>query len=224
MAEKTTVVIIPAYNEAETIGTLVRQLKQRITDHVIVVDDSSTDSTVTAARASGAVVLPHTIRTGAWGAIRTGFQYAIKQGYQIAVTMDADGQHLPDAVPAICDHVSAGRSDIAIGSCPFRASLARRIAWAFFRKISRLEINDLTSGFRAYNQQAFSALASIETSLLDYQDVGVLIFLQKKGFTITEIPVTMCQRISGHSRIFSSWAAVFRYLVLTGVLCFSKFK
>lgn len=220
--DPTLVVLIPAYNEEKTIGNLVRDIRDHITTHVVVIDDGSTDDTSETALSAGAVVLPHTIRTGAWGAIRTGFRYARQYGYQMAVTMDADGQHLPDAINTISRMIIMDKADVAIGSCPVRASSARRIAWTFFRKISRLEIDDLTSGFRAYNRHAFSTLLSLETSLFDYQDMGVLLFLKNKRMRISEMPVTMCQRESGKSRIFSSWFAVFQYLVLTGILCLSK--
>ncbi len=225
-----TVIIIPAFNEANTVGILVKKLKTKNIGQeegavaVVVVDDASTDGTAKAAMAEGAVVLPHTLHSGAWGAIRTGFRYAIKYGYRIAVTMDADGQHIPSSIKPIVDPVKLNQADVVIGACPFRASTARRITWTFFRKFAMLEINDITSGLRAYNHDAICSLMSSRTTLLDYQDIGVLIYLQKKKFTILEIPVKMRQRTYGHSKIFSSWFAVFKYLVLTGILCLSKLR
>lgn len=218
------VVLIPALNEVATIADLVASVQRQVCPHVVVIDDCSVDGTGHAAMMAGAVVLSHTIRTGAWGAIRTGFRYALKHGYDIAVTMDGDGQHLPEHIKTILDPVRSKKTDVAIGSCLCRATVARQVAWHVFRKLSRVGIQDLTSGFRAYNQKAFSMLSSNETALLDYQDVGVLMLLKKKEITVLEIPVTMCHRVAGHSRIFSTWAAVFRYLLLTGILCFSKLR
>jgi glycosyltransferase involved in cell wall biosynthesis len=217
-----TLILIPARNEVATIGNLVRQIRKGYARHVVVIDDNSQDGTGHAAREAGAVVLPHTLQTGAWGAILTGFRYALQQDADIIVTMDADGQHLPDALPGLLEPVAAGRTDVAIGACPQRASTARHVAWAFFRRLSGMAIQDLTSGLRAYNRRAVAALSCRETTLLDYQDIGVLIFLRQKGFVISEVPVAMCRRASGHSRIFASWGAVFRYLVLTCVLCVAK--
>ncbi|MBF0200646.1 MAG: glycosyltransferase family 2 protein [Desulfamplus sp.] len=221
---KDIVVIIPALDEIATIGHVVRDIKRNISCNVVVVDDGSRDGTGEAALRAGAVVLPHTVRTGAWGAIRTGFRYADKHGYRMAVTMDGDGQHLSSDIHAIINPVASGAADVAIGACPLRASVARQLAWLCLRKLSGLDIADLTSGFRAYNREAYSMLSSSETALLDYQDMGVLMLLRNKGFTITEINVTMCPRASGHSRIFSSWVAVFRYLLLTIILCLAKIK
>ena len=221
----TTMIIIPAFNEVQTIGSLIVEIKAANKEQqVIVVDDASTDGTREAALQAGAVVLSHTLHSGAWGAIRTGFRYAIKHGCQIAVTMDADGQHLPSSLESVIAPVKSNQADVVIGACPFRASKARIIAWTFFRKLSMLEINDMTSGLRAYSHEAVYSLLSGRTSLLDYQDIGVLLYLRQKNFTILEIPVTMSQRISGHSKIFSTWFAVFQYLMLTGILCLSKLK
>ena len=218
------VILIPALNEMATIGHLVREIRQRVTCHVVVIDDGSQDDTAAVAMAAGAMVLPHTLCAGAWAAIRTGFRYARQKGYDIVVTMDADGQHLPEYIETIVEPVRSGKTDVVIGACLCRASAARQMAWWSFRKLSRLRIQDLTSGFRAYNRNAFSVLSANETALLDYQDVGVLMLLKKKRVSILEIPVPMCLRVSGHSRIFSTWLAVFRYLLLTGILCLSKLR
>ncbi len=218
------VILIPAFNESATIADLVRLIRKTVTADVVVIDDACTDDTARDALDAGATVLSHPLRAGAWGAIRTGFRYADRHGYDIAVTMDADGQHLPQYIERIVEPVRNGSSDVVIGAyCP-RAGRARRSAWAFFRNLTKLGINDLTSGFRAYNRNAIRELLRGDTCLLDYQDIGVLLHLKKSGITVSEIPVNMCLRVSGHSRIFSSWLAVTGYLLHTGVLCISKLK
>jgi glycosyltransferase involved in cell wall biosynthesis len=217
-------VLIPAMNEVSTIAQIVREVREEIHGEVVVIDDASTDDTQEAARSAGATVLPLTLRLGTWGAIRTGLSYAFKHGYQIAVTMDADGQHSADSIHSVVAPIESNRADVLIASCPQRASAARNFAWAFFRKLSRLDLEDLTSGFRAYNRTAISALILEDTALLDYQDIGVLLYLQKKGFRISEIQVNMYCRVSGRSKVFSSWCAVLEYLLLTGILCLSKRK
>lgn len=218
------VVLIPAFNESATIRGLVREIRQIVEADVVVIDDTSTDNTAEAARSAGALVLSHPLRSGAWGAIRTGLRYAARHGYEIAVTMDGDGQHLPNCIGEIVLPVAGKESDVVIGSCTHRASFARKFAWSFFRRLTMLGIDDLTSGFRAYNRKAIYALIREDTSLLDYQDIGVLLLLQKKGLVISEIPISMCPRVSGHSRVFSSWFAVCRYLAHTGIICLSKLK
>ncbi len=218
------VAIIPARNEVASVADVVRRIKRTIPCDVVVIDDASTDGTGDAARTAGATVLSLLIQQGAWGAIRTGFRYALLHGYEIAVTLDADGQHDPGAIESISDPIRANRADVVIGSCPGRGSAARKLAWSFFRRLTMLGVTDLTSGFRAYNRPSIVALASSGTSLLDYQDIGVLIYLKEKGFVVSEAPVCMEDRMEGHSRIFSTWWSVLKYLALTCVLCISKIK
>ena len=215
-------VLIPALNEEKNIREVIQGVRKAITGEIVVIDDASSDSTAMVAREEGARVLPLLLRLGAWGATRTGIRYASQHRFEIAVTMDADGQHLPDAIAALIDPILSNQADVAIGSCTERGSVPRKLSWLFFRKITGLDVRDLTSGFRAYNAAAMAALMTADTALLDYQDIGVLLALSKAGFRILEVPVRMCPRSSGHSRVFSSWWDVFRYLVITLILCLSK--
>lgn len=218
------VVLIPALNEGLTIGRIVEEVRAELDCEVVVIDDASTDNTTEEARVAGATVLPLRLQIGAWGAIRTGMCYAFKHGYHVAVTMDGDGQHLANSIQSVVAPIESKQADVVIGSCVERGSLARRVAWAFLRKLTALRVEDLTSGLRAYNRAAISELTSSDTTLFDYQDIVVLLYLQKGGLKIAEAPVDMCPRISGHSRIFHSWVAVLRYLLVTSVLCLSRAK
>lgn len=215
-------VIIPAFNEERTVGRLVRKIRESICCDVVVIDDASDDCTADEARAAGAALLPHAIRLGAWGAIRTGFRYAIRNSYEVVVTMDADGQHSPGSILSVAEPVKLKQVDVAIGSCLSRGSAARKIVWPLLRRISMLKSIDITSGLRAYNSAAFSALASDKTALLDYQDIGTLLYLKKNDFNILDVSVNMNSRIYGKSKVFFSWSAVVRYLYKTGILCLSK--
>ncbi len=215
-------VVIPALNEARTIAGVVQDVRRHVGCEVVVVDDASTDNTMEVARRAGAQVLPHTLQLGAWGAIQTGLRYARQKGCRMAVTMDADGQHRADYIPILIESLMTVRADVVIGAFTQRGSLARRLAWYFFRQFTRLKIQDLTSGFRIYNAHAISRLLGIETSLLDYQDIGVLLYLRRSGLKVQEVPVLMARRESGASRVFSSWATVCGYLLTTWLLCVSK--
>lgn len=223
-SSKRLVVLIPALNEGTTIGHIVRQARGEVEGEVVVIDDASTDNTAEEARKAGATVLPLPLQMGAWGAIRTGMWYAFKHGYEVAVTMDGDGQHLADCIRSVVAPIESKEADVVIGSCVDRGSLARRVAWAFLRTLTRLGVEDLTSGLRAYNRTAISELVSTDTTLFDYQDIVVLLYLQNMGLKITETPVSMSPRITGRSRVFYSWGAVLRYLLITGVLCLSRRK
>jgi hypothetical protein len=80
----------------------------------------------------------------------------------------------------------------------------------------------MTSGFRAYNYQAMSVIASTQATLLDYQDVGVLLMCRRAGLRISEVHTPMNLRSSGHSRVFYSWWVVMRYMMQTSILCLSQ--
>ncbi len=215
-------VLIPALNEEKNIREVIQGVRKAVAGEIVVIDDASSDSTARVARQEGAKVLPLLLRLGAWGATRTGIRYASRHRFEIAVTMDADGQHLPGSIVALIDPIQSNQADVVIGSCTERGSIPRKLSWLFFRKMTGLDVRDLTSGFRAYNAAAISTLMTADTALLDYQDIGVLLALNKAGFRILEVPVRMCPRSSGHSRVFSSWWDVFRYLMFTLILCFAK--
>lgn len=210
-------IIIPARNEADSIAEVIAATHKLGYKHILVINDGSEDGTAKIAANLGAVVLSPILPQGAWGAMQTGIRYAVRHGYRHVVTLDADGQHEPAYIPAL---LAAGRTnDVAIGAYPQRGSALRQWAWRFFRTLTGFGIEDLTSGFRYYNATACALLADEEATLLDYQDVGVLLLLRRAGFRIIEVPVEMYPRKNGPSRIFSSWGRVGLYMLETTLLC-----
>lgn len=216
-----TLVVIPAKNESGTIGKIVGQVLSNGLS-VVVVDDASTDATAEVARAAGATVMRLVNPLGAWGATQTGIRYALKHGFKQVVTLDADGQHPVELIPELLAPVISGQSDVTIGSCVGRGSPLRKVAWFMFRKTGGLKVADLTSGFRCYNARGIRLLSAREATLIDYQDIGVLFLLLEAGLRIQEVEITMCARLSGHSRIFNTWLAVGKYMMLSTVLAVSK--
>jgi len=214
-------VLIPAWNEEATVASVVANLKKDIDCDVIVINDASMDGTVAQAERAGAEVLSLPVNLGAWGATQTGIRYALKQGYRQVITMDADGQHDSAFIRKLLAPIQEGTADIVIGSCPDRGSKARKIAWMLFRWITGLDIEDLTSGFRSYDSSAMILLASREATLLEYQDVGVLMLLMHSGLRIREVEVKMQPRQVGSSKVFGSWFKVAEYMTLTMILCSS---
>ncbi len=219
---KQLLVVIPALNEAGCIGHVIAQLRAHGGVDVLVVDDGSTDDTVAIALLNGATVLRAPLWQGAWGAIQTGIRYAIRHGYSGVVTMDADGQHEPAHLPRLIE--AARTADVVIAACPSRGSRLRHIAWSYFRFLTGFGLEDLTSGFRYYSARACGVLAAEEATLLDYQDIGVLLLLRYARLPIAEVPVAMNPRRSGASRVFFSWWTVARYMTETSLLCLARWK
>lgn len=213
-------IVIPAFNEAATVAKVVAGAREATGSPVLVVSDASEDDTVAQAEAAGARVLALPIRLGAWCAIQAGLRYARRHGYRQVVTIDADGQHPVSALVDLC--AALADSDVVIGTCPQRLSVAKRIAWAYFRLLTGLRVVDVTSGLRAYGEPALELLVQREASLLDYQDIGVLLLLAAQDMRIDELPVAMSEREVGKSRVFSSWLSVTRYMIHTTVLCLAQ--
>lgn len=210
-------VVIPAHNEAATIAAVVRDLRDRGYPDIVVVDDGSSDATGAIAAHEGAVVLRAPLHMGAWGALQLGFRYALNAGARAVLTMDADGQHPVAEVAKLVSEKSD--SDVVIGACTSRGGVSRQIAWAMFRRLTGLSLDDLTSGFRLYRgRKVVALLASEAATMLDYQDVGVLMLLRRSGMSITEVEVRMQPRTHGKSRIFGSIWTVSRYVCETALL------
>lgn len=217
-----TLIVIPAFNEAKNLMNLLPQLIKTVNHDVVVIDDASIDNTAEVVTELGFKCLTLPLQLGAWGATQTGIRYAKKHGYSQVITMDADGQHLPNEVNALINVYHQSHANVIIGTFPSRLSRLKKTAWNFFKLLTHIKIEDLTSGFRMYDKQAIRVLSSRQASLLDYQDVGVLLLLLRAGLTIEEVPVKMHNRCDGKSRVFSSWLVVLKYMVQTTTLCIAN--
>jgi glycosyltransferase involved in cell wall biosynthesis len=149
-------VILPAYNEEVSIGSIVL-LARRYADRVIVVDDGSSDRTVEVAANAGAEVVVHSLNKGKGVALRTGFEAA--EGADVIVTMDSDGQHNPADIPKLVDPILKGEADMVNGSrylngystdTPAYRRVGQAILDRFTNMNSGLSITDSQSGFRAF--------------------------------------------------------------------------
>ncbi len=217
-----TIILIPAFNEEKVIGEVIAEIKAAVDFPILVIDDASTDSTAKVAAEAGAEVIPRPVQLGAWGAAQAGLRFALRKGYRIAITMDADGQHEAESLDTLLSPVAQGVADVSIGACTRRGSTLRKFAWMLMKQFSGLRLEDITSGFRVYNHRAMLELASWRATLLDYQDIGVLLLLQSRGIEIVDINVPMQARRDGKSRVFHSWLMVIYYMCQTLVLGLSK--
>ncbi len=217
-----TLIVIPAFNEADNLKKLLPEILALNSHDLLIVDDFSQDDTAKTVKAHGIPCLSLPDQLGAWGATQTGIRYALANGYDHVLTMDADGQHLPQEVDTLIRQKNK-HNNVIIGTFPKRLSRLKKLAWGFFKALTLIKIQDLTSGFRLYDQQAMTVLSGRQASMLDYQDVGVLLLLLRSGLTIEEVAVKMENRNDGKSRVFSSWLVVIKYMIQTTTLCIANF-
>lgn len=200
-------IIIPAYNEAENISSVIAAIKRGTDMDIIVIDDGSTDKTAESAERSGAVVIRHPFNMGYGVALQTGYKYAVKKNYDLLTQMDGDGQHNPDAVESLFQQVESGACDVLIGSRflkkgGYDVGILKRIGIALFRSIIRMisgeRITDPTSGFQCMNRKVFTVFTE-DSFPCDYPDANIIIMLLRKGFVVREIPVEMVENPQGRS-------------------------
>jgi glycosyltransferase involved in cell wall biosynthesis len=202
-----TLVIIPAYNEEDSLPGVLKELHEQTPEHdVLVVSDGSVDRTADVARAAGAFVAVLPFNLGIGGALRTGFTFAVRHGYERAVQFDADGQHDPLAVRVLLERLDAG-VDMVIGSrfaeggaVTYDVSRARRAAMRFLqwlvRVLVRQRFTDTSSGFRAFSRPVLDFFAV--TYPVEYMDsVEALVLACNAGFRVEEVAVNMRGRTGG---------------------------
>ena len=150
---------MPSYNYGkfltESIGSVLSQSYADL--ELIVVDDGSEDRTPDVAAGAGAHVIRLASNQGKGVALNAGFDYARENGYDALITMDADGQHQAESLPALLHPIMQGEADVVIGACTQRGSKLRKIAWKLMKRVSGLRLEDLTSGFRVYDYRAIRA-------------------------------------------------------------------
>ncbi|MFB6139893.1 MAG: glycosyltransferase family 2 protein [Halosimplex sp.] len=207
--ERTLYVVIPAYNEADTIGDVLAALPERVHGHLVrpvVVSDGSDDATRRAADRYDAVVVEHPINQGQGGALKTGFDIARQHGADIVVTMDADGQHPVDQLDELVRPIVDGEADYVLGS-RYRGednsgnSITRRggirtFTW-LINRLAKTDITDCTNGFRAIRGSRLDELTLTEER---FSAPELIIESRKNGLRIVEVPVTIREREAGETK------------------------
>lgn len=196
-----TLVVIPAFNEAATVASVVASVRGAVAEaEVLVVDDGSEDETGRLAAEAGALVLRLALNVGYGAALQAGYKYAVRRGYDVVGQLDADGQHSGADLPALLARLRGGDADIVIGSRfldgagKYRGPRSRSAGIALFRAIASLatrqRITDPTSGFQVMDVRV-ARFYCTEVYPSDYPDADILITLHRSGFKVREVPVEM---------------------------------
>ena len=206
---KTSIVVIPTYNEVESIGILLDALKLLPVD-ILVIDDGSPDGTAELCRARGVEVISRSGKMGLGGAYRTGFAVALERGYSNVIEMDADGSHQVSDLVKMMEWI--GTSELLIGSrwvadgaiqnwSKFREYLSKA-ANAYANVVLSLGIKDTTSGLRIYNADL---LKRMDISTIRSEGYCFQIEMTRRaiarGASIGEIPITFIERAHGVSKM-----------------------
>jgi len=219
-------VVIPAFNEENSIGNVIQDIRVHIPSaSILVVDDGSKDNTVKVAEATKVKVLSLPFNVGVGGALRAGFLYAHRNSFTQVLQIDADGQHKAEHAKILLE--SGDGFDIVIGSRftesknSYNTSLLRRLAIRILSvaisKICKTKLTDVTSGFR------LSSSSAIELFMKDYpveylgDTVESLVIAHKSGLSIKEVPVQMSKREFGspsQNVLKSSWYLLRAFLVI----------
>jgi hypothetical protein len=208
-------ILIPAYNEADNIATVLDQIPAAVCGvrtEVLVVDDGSRDGTGDIAAEHGALVARHVANRGGGAALRTGYRLMVESGAQIVVTLDADGQHRPDEMERLVKPILDGEVDMAHGSRVLGHAesnhYARELGIVFFNQlvsfITRTHVTDCSNGYRAVRTTVLPQLVLRQEQ---FHTSEFMIEAIKRGIPAKEVPITIEQRLHGHSKK----PAAFRY-------------
>ena len=205
----TSLVVIPTYNEAQSIGIILEGLKNLDLD-ILVIDDGSPDGTADVVRAHDVEVFERSGKQGLGSAYRTGFSIGIQRGYTYLIQMDADGSHQIQDLEKMMEWI--GAADLLIGSrwvqdgaianwSKFREYLSKS-ANAYANLLLSLGVKDTTSGFRIYTAELLQQMevATIRSEGYCFQ-IEMTRRAISRGGSVSEIPITFIERAHGQSKM-----------------------
>jgi glycosyltransferase involved in cell wall biosynthesis len=196
-------ILIPAYNEAERVGAVIKGSK--VYGPVLVVDDGSKDQTSEVARAAGAEVVRQEPNQGKGAALIRGFKYALENAYDAVITLDADGQHDPEEIPLFVQDFIKNNSDLIIGKrdfskMPFPRNITNQIGTWSFSDAMQQYIPDNQSGYRLFaNRLIQESLTSSEHGF--EFEVEIILRCVLRGYKISWIPIKTIYNSKQNSKI-----------------------
>lgn len=195
-------ILIPAYNAARTIGSVLEKARSLHLD-VIVVDDGSIDHTSRIVKEYGAYLLEHSRNLGKGTALRTGFEYILQKDYQLVITLDADGQHDPLEIPFLLKVFQSVQPDLLIASragefhrMTFLRRFWNRLGVKAVARLCHADITDSQSGFRLIRTEILREISLTTTGF--ELELELLIKACKSGFGVLSIPIKVT-RVDGTS-------------------------
>ncbi len=189
-------VVLPAYNEAETLNSVVSRVRSN-GYRVVCVDDGSSDATVSMAKGLDCDLVVHPFNLGQGAAIQTGIEYSLERGADVICTLDADGQHDPDELPRLIRALEEHRADFALGSrflgnAIDMPALRRALivtATIFTQVTTRLTVTDAHNGLRAMTRRG-AALIQLRQDRMAHAS-EILMQIRKSRLPMVEVPVTV---------------------------------
>ena len=205
-------IVIPAYNEAENIVSVVEELKTVVPQYdYVIVNDGSRDKTSEICRENGYHLLDLPANLGLTGAFQTGMRYAWEKGYDAVIQIDGDGQHDPKFIPDLAEKMEKDHADLIIASRFVNED--RKLTMRTFgnsvldfaiRITTGKKITDSTSGMRMYGKRLLELMA---TDLNSTPEPDTVAYLLLCGATVEECQVTMRERTAGESYL-NPWRSI----------------
>jgi glycosyltransferase involved in cell wall biosynthesis len=206
-------IVVPAYQAAATIAAVVARAHRTVPGATVyVVDDGSRDATGRGGAAAGAVVLVHPLNLGKGRALGTGIARALADGAAVVVTLDADGQHPPEAIPRLVAPIAAGAADVVLGARARTAAmpLGRRctnwLSAALASRIGGTSVPDAQTGFRALSRHAAQTVRPDERRY-DFETAFLLEALAR-GLRVRSVAVPTVYE--GRASHFRAWTDTWR--------------
>ncbi len=211
-------VIIPAWNEQDSVGRTVHEVRDANPDvDILVVDDGSSDATAAVAHQAGAEVCRLPFNLGVGGAMRAGYRFALTGDYDVAVQIDADGQHDPRYLPELVARL--GEADLVIGArfagegAPYQVSgiraLAMKVLARTLSRMAKTRLTDVTSGFRVVNRRTLALFAAHYPAEYLGDTVESTVIAIRAGCAVTQVPVQMRERQGGQASQTPVRAAIY---------------